>query len=74
MRLEHDALLAIEWFENNYIKVSKEKCHFLVFGHKYENVWDEMGEKKMCYTKTTWNEILILMIKCHQYVRKQEER
>ena len=35
-RLEHDALIAIEWYESNYMKINKEKCHFLVTGHKYE--------------------------------------
>ena len=28
-RLEHDNLLAIEWFENNYMKLNQEKCHLL---------------------------------------------
>ena len=32
-RLEHDALIAIEWFESNYMKMNKEKCHFLVTGY-----------------------------------------
>ena len=25
-RLEHDTKLAIEWFENNYMKLNKDKC------------------------------------------------
>ena len=29
-RLEHDSLLATEWFENDYMKVDQEKCHLLV--------------------------------------------
>ena len=29
-RLEHDTKLAIEWFENNYIKLNEDKCHLLV--------------------------------------------
>ena len=28
-RLEHDSMLAIEWFESNYTKLNDEKCHFL---------------------------------------------
>ena len=28
--LEHDTKLAIEWFENNYIKLNEDKCHLLV--------------------------------------------
>ena len=37
-RLEHDTLLAIEWFENNYMKLNQGKCHLLVSGNKFENV------------------------------------
>ena len=35
-KLEHDSLLAIEWFEANYMKLNTGKCHLLVAGHKYE--------------------------------------
>ena len=28
-RLEHSSMLAIEWFENSYIKLNDNKCHFL---------------------------------------------
>ena len=45
-RLEHDAFLAIEYFETNNIKLNKEKCHRLVSRHNYENVWVKMGDKK----------------------------
>ena len=26
-RLEHDAALAIEWFESNYMMLNQDKCH-----------------------------------------------
>ena len=29
-RLEHDKLLAIEWFQNNNMKSNQDKCHLLV--------------------------------------------
>ena len=35
-RLKHDSLLAIEWFENNHMKLNQEKCHLLVSGYKHE--------------------------------------
>ena len=38
-RLEHDSYLASEWFENNSMKLNQDKCHLLVSGFKYENVW-----------------------------------
>ena len=46
-RFEHDAFLATEWFEANNMKLNKEKCHLLFSGHKYENVWVEMGDEKI---------------------------
>ena len=50
-RLEHDAFSAIEWFEtNNNMKLNKDKCHLLVSGHKYDNVWVKMRNEKI-----TWN-------------------
>ena len=37
-RLEHSSLLAIEWFENNHMKLNKEECHLLISRHKQENI------------------------------------
>ena len=44
-KLEHDSLLAIEWFEANYMKLNAEKCHLLVAGHKHEWTWAKIGNK-----------------------------
>ena len=46
-RFEQDAFLAIEWFESNDMKLNKNKCHLLVSGRKYENVWVKMGDEKV---------------------------
>ena len=46
-RLEVDSLLAIEWFENNCMKLNQEKCHLLVSGNKFENVWAKIGRAKI---------------------------
>ena len=43
-RLEHDALIAIEWFGFNYMKLNEDKCHILFAGHKYEHVFAKAGE------------------------------
>ena len=43
--LEHDSLLAIEWFEANYMKLNADKCHLLVAGHKYECVCAKIGNE-----------------------------
>ena len=42
-RLEQDSVLAIEWFDCNYMKLNQNKCHLLILGHKYESVWANIG-------------------------------
>ena len=37
----------IEWFENNYMKLNQEKCHRLVSGNNYENIWAKIGHAKI---------------------------
>ena len=46
-RLEHDSYLAIEWFENNSMKLNQDKCHLLVSGFKYKNVWAKIEKIKI---------------------------
>ena len=46
-RLEHDAFLAIEWFETNNMKLDKDECQVLLSGHKYENVWVKMEDEQI---------------------------
>ena len=50
-RLEHDSVLAIEWFESNYMKLNQDKCHLLILGHKYESVWVNIGSYKISESK-----------------------
>ena len=33
VKLEHDSFLAIEWFENNNMKLNQHKCHLLASGY-----------------------------------------
>ena len=42
-RLEHDSVLAVEWFECNYMKLNQDKCHLLISGYKYASVWANIG-------------------------------
>ena len=51
MRLELDAFLAIKWFKINRMKLSKEKRHLSVSGHKCENVWVKMGNENIWESK-----------------------
>ena len=46
-RLKHDSVLAIEWFECNYMNLNQDKCHLLISGHKYESVWANIGSCKI---------------------------
>ena len=50
-RLEHDSLLAIEWFQSNNMKLNEDKCHLLVSGFKHEILWVNIGEKKIWESK-----------------------
>ena len=45
--LEHDSCLAIEWFENNYMKLNKDKCNVLFAGHKFEHLWLDVGNNRI---------------------------
>ena len=44
--MEHDSILAIEWFESNYMKLNQDKYHFLLSGHKHE-VSEKIGHSKI---------------------------
>ena len=59
-RLEHDAALAIEWFESNYMKLNQDKCHFLLSGHKYETLFVNVGETKIWESKQ--QKLLVILI------------
>ena len=50
-RLEHDGYLATEWFENNSMKLNQDKCHSLVSGFKFENVWAKIGKAEIWKSK-----------------------
>ena len=51
-RLEHDILLAIEWFQGNCIKLNEEKCHLLIPGHTHELFWTNIGRSKIGKVKS----------------------
>ena len=43
--LELDSILAIEWFESNYMKLNHDKCHFIMSGHKHEYIFAKFSQK-----------------------------
>ena len=46
-KLEHDSILAIEWFESNYMKLNTDKCHLLLAGHRHEYIWAQIGNDRI---------------------------
>ena len=46
-RPEHDSLIAIDWFENNYMKLNRDKCHFLFSRNKHEHLFVRVGEHQI---------------------------
>ena len=42
--LEDNAMTAILWFENNYMKLNQSKCHFLTSGST-EHLWVKVGNE-----------------------------
>ena len=40
---EKNSVLAIRWFENNYMKLNTDKCCLIVSGYKHEQVWQNIG-------------------------------
>ena len=35
--------MALTWFETNYMKLNCDKCHLLVSGHHYEEMFVKIG-------------------------------
>ena len=42
--LENNSMLAIRWFENNYMKLNTDKCRLIVPWYKHEQVWVNIGK------------------------------
>ena len=50
-RLEHDANLAIERFDCDYMKLNQDKYHLIISGHKSEAIWAKIGQTKIWESK-----------------------
>ena len=42
--VEKNSMLAIRWFENNYMKWNRDKCCLILSGYKHEQVWANIGK------------------------------
>ena len=45
--MEHDSILAIEWLESNYMKLNRDKCHFLLSGHRHDVMFAKIGHSQI---------------------------
>ena len=52
LRLEHDALIIMEWFDSNCMKLDADKCHLLISGHKIQWKWAKIGNARIWEGKT----------------------
>ena len=43
-KLKGNSELAIHWFEDNNINLNTGKYHLLMFSHKYEHQWAQIGK------------------------------
>ena len=43
--LEQNSNIAIDWFQNNYMKMNSDKCHLLVAGHEFEQILESNSVK-----------------------------
>ena len=46
-RLEHDSMLAIEWFESNYMKLNNDIYLLLLSGYKHEVMRANIGQSQI---------------------------
>ena len=46
-RLENDTLIAVSWFEANFMKLNADKCHFLLSGNSIQSHWVTVGDAKI---------------------------
>ena len=42
-KLEENSAMALTWFETNYMKLNSDRCHLLVSGHHYEEMFVKIG-------------------------------
>ena len=44
--------MALTWFETNYMKLNNDKCHLLVSGHHYEEMFVKIGNDRIWESKS----------------------
>ena len=46
-KLERGSMLAIDWFENNYVKLNKDKSRFFLSRYKHEMMCSNIEQRKI---------------------------
>ena len=41
--LEYDSFSSIMWFDNNFMKLNEDKCHFLISSNTHEHLYARVG-------------------------------
>ena len=60
-----NSVLAIHWFENNCMKLNRDKCHLIVWGYEYEQVWANIGKDLILES----NDVKLLGITVDKHVK-----
>ena len=47
-KIDKSSQLAIKWFSHNSMKLNAKKCEFLITGYRFEQLWLNVGETKVC--------------------------
>ena len=69
---EKKSMLAISWFENNYMKLNTYKCRLIFSGYKHEQVWANI-EKDLIWESSDVKLLRITIdrnLKLHKHVLK----
>ena len=50
-KIENHSEIAITWLDCNNMKLNTDKCHLLVAGHRYEEMWIKVGKDRIWKSK-----------------------
>ena len=51
-KLEEHSFIAIEWFQNNYMKMNSNKYHLFISGNKFEHLWAKIVNNRIWENRT----------------------
>ena len=49
---EEHYIIAIEWFQNNYMNTTSDKYHLFILGNKFEHFWAKIGNNNIWKNRT----------------------